>query len=490
MNLYSLEKQHKRGKLHVIERIRLIFDKNTFVSRDENGIGKDNASYDGVITGYGEIEGQRVYFYGQDYTYMGGTFGLIHCRQIVETIEEAIREKCPIIGLYDGGGARIQEGAAAVGGCGELFMANAKASGYIPQISIIAGTCAGGAVYSPGLTDFIFTIDEISNMFVTGAKVINKIQGTDYLSEELGSGKMHSTISGVSHFNEKSEEECYKKVRKLIGILPPVYKESVDLVTEKFEDKDLSLLSDFLPEDYDKEYDIRRIIYAVFDHTSFFEIQEEFAKNIVIGFAKLGGNTVGIVASQPQHLDGVIDTDGADKVSRFVNFCDAYNIPIITLVDSPGFLMRLEEEQKGLIRHGAKMIHAYANATTIKLTVILRKAYGGPYIFFGSKQLGADKSYIWPKASVTVMKAEAAVAVIYHNEVQRIESIEKEDYLLEKVKLYKEDFMNSKGILAGGFVDEELEPEDTRRRLYEDLLYFNRNKRKDTIIKKHGNMPV
>lgn len=491
MNLYSIEKQHERGKLHVTERINILFDKGTFVGNGNASLGEqqDGAVYDGVVTGYGEINGQRVYFYGQDYTYMGGTFGLNHSRQIGAIIEEAIAHKCPVIGIYDSGGARIQEGANSVGGCGELFNINVRASGYIPQISIVAGTCAGGAVYSPGLTDFIFTIDDISNMFVTGARVINQVCGTDYLSEELGGAYIHATESGVSHFRMANEEECYNKVRKLIGIIPPCYEENRVRVTGEYVKKDLSLLQRFLPQDINEAYDIKSIIYALFDVGSFMEVQEEFARNIIVGFAALGGIIVGIVASEPNYKNGVIDCDGADKASRFVEYCDSFNIPIITLADSTGFLMEATEEKKGLIRHGAKMVYAYANATTIKLTVIVRKAFGGPYIFLGSKQLGADKSYVWPGAQVAVMGAEGAVAVIYHNQIYRVEG-DKEEYVRERTREYEEVYMNSKTVLDGGFVDEEILAEDTRDVLYNDLLKYSKEDIKPRLNKKHGNMPV
>lgn len=490
VNPYSISKQHKRDKLHIIERIRLLFDKNSFTEFYPLNEAESFSGYDGVITGYGNICGQKVYFYGQDFTCMGGTFGYQHSQQIIAILKEAIRERKPIIGIYDGGGARIQEGASSVAGCGELFKWNAIASGYIPQIAIIAGTCAGGAVYSPGLMDFVFTIDNISNMFVTGAKVINEVQGTDYLIEELGGARIHSAISGVAHFRTKDERKCYEQVRRLIDLIPPCYSDARCFRTERYYEKDLSDIENVLPKDPWEPYDVHRVIEEILDDDSFLEVQDEFAKNIVVGFGSLGGLTVGIVANQTLCENGSIDVNGADKAAHFVQFCDCFNIPIITLADSAGFVMEAEQEQRGLIRHGAKMIQAYAGATTIRLTVILRKAYGGPYIFMGCKQLGADKHYVWPGAQVAVMKAEGAVAVISHSQLSRLEGREKEVFLKEQLEEYKQKYMNSDLVLNRHFVDEELRPELTRRRLYQDLIHFSQEKKDFLIQKKHANTPV
>ncbi len=488
VNPYSVVKQHSRDKLHILERIRLLFDKDSFTEYyPESG---ENDGYDGVITGYGRIEGEKVYFYGQDFTCMGGTFGYQHSRQIIAILKAAIEERRPIIGIYDGGGARIQEGAAAVAGCGELFRMNAFASGAIPQISIIAGTCAGGAVYSPGLTDFVFTIDKISNLFVTGAKVINEVQGTDYLIEELGGAEIHAGISGVAHFREKDEQSCYDKVRKLVNLLPPCYSDERLFRTEEYCEKDTRKIASILPDDVQTAYDVKEVIKVILDDESFIEVHEEFAQNIVVGFGKLGGITVGVVANQTLCNNGSIDCDSSDKAARFVQYCDCYNIPILTLVDSTGFVMEAEQEYKGLIRHGAKLVQAYANATTIRLTVILRKAYGGPYIFMGCKQLGADRHYVWPGAEVAVMKAEGAVAVISHSQLAKLEGTSKQEYLKEQLEEYRKHYMNSDMVLKRGFVDEEIPPEKTREILYEDLLRLATNRKQTTIIKKHSNPPM
>lgn len=489
INPYSIFKQHGRDKLHIIERVRLLFDKDSFVEYYPQEGNKD-MGYDGVITGFGTIYRQKVYFYGQDFTCMGGTFGYQHSHQIIAIIKEAIANKCPVIGIYDGGGARIQEGAASVAGCGELFAINTLASGYIPQISIIAGTCAGGAVYSPGLTDFVFTIDGISNMFVTGAKVINEVQGTDYLIDELGGARIHSEKSGVAHFYAEDELSCYEQVRKLIDMLPPCYREERTYRIDRYREKDISDICDILPRDNWDEYDVIPLIEQILDDDSFMEVHKNFAKNIVTGFGLLGGITVGIVSSQTLYEGGSIDIDAADKATRFVEYCDSFNIPIITFVDSTGFVMTAEQEHNGLIRHGAKMIHAYANATTIRLTVVLRKAYGGPYILYGCKQLGADRHYVWPNAEIAVMKAEGAVAVISHNQLAKLEGREKKDFLEEQLTSYKVKYMNSKMALERKFVDEEISPEHTRRVLYRDLLKFAKKPYVMSINKKHSNMPV
>lgn len=492
VNPYSIAKQHKRDKLHIIERIPLLFDKGSFTEYYPGDTSKQELQdgFDGVITGYGTIYGQKVYFYGQDFTCMGGTFGYQHSQQIISILKAAIEERKPIIGIYDGGGARIQEGAASVAGCGELFRMNALASGYIPQIAIIAGTCAGGAVYSPGLADFVFTIDKISNLFVTGAKVINEVQGTDYLIEELGGAQIHSKVSGVAHFRMQDERSCYENVRKLIDLLPPCYTEGRIFRTDTYHQKDIRDITSFLPKDKQETYDVKPVIEEILDDDTFIEVQADFAKNIVVGFGKLGGITVGMVANQTLYKNGSIDVDAADKASRFVQYCDCYNIPVITLSDSTGFVMEAEQEYKGLIRHGAKMIQAYAGATTIRLTVILRKAYGGPYIFMGCKQLGADRHYVWPDAEVAVMKAEGAVAVICHSQLGKLEGVEREDYLREQLAEYQKQYMNSDMVLQRHFVDAEIAPERTREILYQDLIRLGGQAAEKMLKKKHANIPV
>lgn len=490
VNPYSISKQHQRDKLHIIERIRLLFDADSFTEYYPETGDAGKSGYDGVITGYGNICGQRVYFYGQDFTCMGGTFGYHHSMQIVAILREAVRERKPIIGLYDGGGARIQEGAAAVAGCGKLFRMNETASGVIPQIAIIAGTCAGGAVYSPGLMDFVFTIEGTSNMFVTGAKVINEVQKTDYLIEELGGAGIHAAVSGVAHFRCENERSCFEEVRRLLDRIPPCYRKERLYRTGTYEEKDLQDIRNCLPATKEEGYDVRDVLQEILDTDSFQEVQKEFAPNIVVGLAGLGGITVGVVASQTLEKKGSVDCDSADKAARFVRYCDCYNIPILTFADSTGFVMEAEQEYKGLIRHGAKMVYAYAEATTIKLTVILRRAYGGPYIFFGCKQLGADRHYVWPDAEVAVMGAEGAVAVISHSRLAKLEGIEKQAFLDEQLRAYQKAYMNSDLVLERHFVDSRIEPEKTRQILYQDLLRLEHEQPVTGPERKHGNMPV
>lgn len=485
MDLNSINKQHDRGKLYVTERIDRLYDKGSFV---KDSFSDDKDFYDGVYTGYGLINGRKVFFFGQDFTYMGGTFGINHSRQIVRTIEAAIASKCPIIGIYDGGGARVQEGALAVGGCGEIFNSMVRASGAIPMIAIVAGTCAGGAVYGSGLADFLYTIDDISNMFVTGSRVINANMGTDYLPEEIGGSIIHAKESGVSHFRVGSEEECYISVKKLLDVIPHFYGDNT-IGDEEYVAKDLSLMEQFLPKNKEDMYDMKSIIYALFDVGSFTEIKEEFATNVITGLAKLGGYLVGVIANQPNVYNGAVDSDASDKVTRFINYLDAYDIPIITLVDSTNFVMDAKEEKKGLIRHGAGVIFSYSNSTVKKITLVVRRAYGGPFLMMGSKMLGASKVYAWPHAELAVMSAKSAVSVIYHSQMYRFEREDKEAYLDSKEKDYCETFLNCDLALKEGFVDEVINPSLTRDILYGELINKGR-KDKKLICKKHGNMPI
>lgn len=495
---YKLQKQHDKGKLHAIERIGLLLDKDSFkeigskVTNHNSSLGlKENTlPYDGVITGYGMIKGQRVYIYSQDFTVMGGTLGNEHGKKIAHIIEMAIKSKCPVIGINDSGGARIQEGVNSLAGYGDIFYMNTLASGYIPQISIIAGPCAGGAVYSPGITDFIFTIDGVSNMFVTGPKVIRSVTNENITAEELGSAKVHSTVSGVSHFRYESEEKCYEGVRKLVGMLPQYYGDKHTFRQESYVNKNQKPLDQILPERMSQSYDIRLVINELFDKDSFLEVQEEFAQNLVIGFAKLSNVTVGVVGNQPNYAAGVLDCDASDKGARFIRFCDAYNIPIISLVDVPGFMPGVNQETKGIIRHGAKLLYAYSEATTIKLTVVLRKAYGGAYIAMCSKHLGADYVYAWPSAEIAVMGAEGAVEIIHSKELKSIQKGQLGQFINEKAAEYRESCMDGEIAAQYGYVDEIIEPSQTRERLYSDLMML-RGKSEITVVrKKHGNIPL
>ncbi|WP_310604505.1 acyl-CoA carboxylase subunit beta [Anaerosporobacter sp.] len=495
---YKLQKQHDKGKLHAIERITMILDKDTFKeigSRVTNhtsalGLREDTLPYDGVITGYGLIKGQKVYIYSQDFTVMGGTLGIEHGKKIAHVIELAIKSKCPVIGMNDSGGARIQEGVNSLAGYGEIFYMNTLASGYIPQISIIAGPCAGGAVYSPGITDFIFTIDEVSNMFVTGPKVIKSVTNETVTADELGSARAHSTTSGVAHFRYESEEKCYEGVRNLVDMLPQYYGDKRTFKQESYVNKAQKAIDSIMPERMTQGYDMRHVIAEMFDKDSFMEVQAEFAQNIVVGFAKLSGVTVGVVGSQPNYVAGVLDCDASDKGARFIRFCDCYNIPLITLVDVPGFMPGLNQEMKGIIRHGAKLLYAYSEATTIKLTVVLRKAYGGAYIAMCSKHLRADFVYAWPSAEIAVMGAEGAVEIIHSKELRNLPKGQVGEFINQKANEYRESCMNGEIAAKYGYVDEVIDPTETRERLYSDLMMLRGKSELTVVRKKHGNIPL
>ncbi|MCR4604940.1 MAG: acyl-CoA carboxylase subunit beta [Eubacterium sp.] len=502
--VYDMEKQHKLGKLHALERICAILDPDSFREigsgqtnlEDCFNIKKGQFPYDGVITGYGTINSQPVVIYSEDFTVIGGTLGKTHGFKIANAIKMAIENRCPVIGINDSGGARIQEGINALAGYGEIFYYNTMASGYIPQISIIAGNCAGGAVYSPGITDFIFVIDDISQMFVTGPKVINAVTGEKITANDLGGSEVHAQKSGVAHFRMPDERTCFKKVRDLIDILPSCY-EDKNLHYDRKIDRDYSHeftlntdLSTVIPEKSNQSYDICDVINGIVDPDTFIEVQAEFAKNSVVGFARLKGICVGIIADQPKYLAGVMDCDSSDKVARFIRYCDCYNIPLITLTDVPGFLPGKDQEYKGIIRHGAKVLFAYSEATTIKLNVILRKAYGGAYIAMSSKHLRSDFVYAWPTAEIAVMGAEGAADILYGKQMKNMSDAEKAAFRQEKIDEYNETFMNPKIAVQQGYVDEVIKPEATRERLYSDLILLEHKRQHDHVDKKHGNIPL
>ena len=500
---YDMEKQHKLGKLHALERICQVLDPDSFREigsgmtnlEDAFNIKKGQFPYDGVITGYGTVGGKRVMIYAEDFTVIGGTLGKQHGFKIANTIRLAIENRCPIIGINDSGGARIQEGINALSGYGEIFYYNTLASGYIPQISIIAGNCAGGAVYSPGITDFIFVIDGISQMFVTGPKVIKSVTNEDITADELGGAGVHAGTSGVAHFHAKDEKECYLNVRKLISLLPSCADKDTGITDDEKINYTDSMqfnedLANILPEHSNQSYDIHDIIYGIVDKDSFMEVQEEFAKNVVIGFGKIKGILVGIISDQPKYMAGVLDVDASDKVARFIRYCDAYDIPLITLTDVPGFLPGKDQEYKGIIRHGAKILYAYSEATTTKINIILRKAYGGAYIAMSSKHLRADFVYAWPTAEIAVMGAEGAADILYGKQMKSMEQAEKAQFRDEKIAEYNEKFMNPHIAAMHGYVDEVIRPEATRERIYADLLMCSGKKSLTKVNKKHGNIPL
>lgn len=489
----AIEKQLAMGKKTARERIKAILDENSFHEYDlfiehtgrDFDMDKKVLHGDGVIIGTGTMYGQPVAIYAQDFTVFGGSLGLMHARKITKIMDHALKMRVPLIGINDSGGARIQEGVNSLAGYGEIFYRNTNASGVIPQISVILGPCAGGAVYSPALTDFVFVVENISKMFITGPSVIKSVLGEEISMEELGGAMVHSEITGNAHFFAKSEDECFEQIKKLITFIPwnnaqkalrfPVAGPLVDANIEKI-----------VPVDPHLPYDIRAIIGAVTDNSDFFEIMEYFARNIVIGFGRIDGNTVGFVANQPMYLAGVLDCDSSDKAARFIRYCDAFNIPIVTLEDMPGYLPGVDQEHAGVIRHGAKLLYAYSEATVPKVTVIIRKAYGGGYIAMNSRHLGADFVFAWPTAEIAVMGPEGAANIIFKKEIE--ESDNPEEMRKQKIQEYKDKFANPYVAASKGYIDEVIEPLETRARLIHSLE-VSASKVDTRPIRKHGIPP-
>ncbi|MCQ2578410.1 MAG: acyl-CoA carboxylase subunit beta [Treponema sp.] len=494
---YNIEKQHAKGKLHAIERINALCDKDSFSEIYSGvrhnctsfGMDKKDIPYDGVITGFGKVNGRRVAVYAQDFTVQGGSLGLQHGEKIAQLIEKAIEVRCPVIGINDSGGARIQEGVDSLCGYGDLFYQNVRASGSVPQISIIAGPCAGGAVYSPGITDFIFAVDKISQLFITGPKVVKSVMFMDISAEELGGASIHSQKSGVAHFRSETEDECYASVRKLLDYIPHYYGDEIVKAAKVHYDakKKAKAITEILPENPRQGYDVRKVIDCLVDDESFFETSAEFAKNCVTGFAKVDGRSVGIVANNPAGVGGVLDCDSSDKIARFVRYCDSFNVPLLTLVDVPGFIPGPQEEQKGIIRHGAKVIYAYSEASVPKVSVILRKAYGGAYIAMCSKHLGADFVYAWSGSEIAVMGAEGAVEILYAKELA---DPAKAAEVAAKKEAYKNEIMTPTIAAKRGYVSEVIEPEDTRKRIVDSFDFLMQKVSTDCPKKKHGNIPL
>jgi len=491
-----IERQHQRGRLTARERLRLLLDEGSFQELDmfvthratEFGLDKRKYLGDGVVTGYGTINGRLVYVYSQDFTVLGGSLGEAHAAKICKVMDLALKNGAPLIGLNDSGGARIQEGVLALGGYAEIFLRNTLASGVIPQISAIMGPCAGGAVYSPALTDFIIMVRDSSYMFVTGPEVVRAAMHEEVDFEELGGAMTHSRLSGVAHFVAEDEQECLHLIGELLSYLPqnnledPPFVESDDDALRM--DHELDML---VPDSPTKPYDMKEVIRHVVDDGRFLEVQAHWAQNIIIGFARLGGHTVGIVANQPPVLAGVLDINASVKAARFVRFCDCFNIPIITFEDVPGFMPGLEQEHGGIIRHGAKLLYAYCEATVPKITVITRKAYGGAYCVMNSKQVRGDLIFAWPTAEIAVMGPQGAVNVIFRRELAQAED---PDALQEQlVAEYREKFANPYVAASRGYVDAVIEPRETRPRLINGLEML-RNKRDRNPAKKHGNMPL
>lgn len=489
----AIAKQKQQGKFTARERIAMLLDRDSFFETDlfvehsceDFGMDRKELAGDGVITGTGRIHGRPVGVYAQDFTVAGGSLGLRHARKITKLMELAINCKMPLIGINDSGGARIQEGVDSLAGYGEIFYRNTLASGVIPQISVILGPCAGGAVYSPALTDFVFTVDQISKMFITGPEVIKTVLGEDISMEELGGARTHSELTGNSHFMAESEPDCFEKIRALFNYLPQCYEDKPLRAIPREPLKDLDIES-IIPPESNKPYDVRDVIKAIVDNSDFFEVQELFAPNAVIGLARLSGYSIGIIANQPAVLAGVLDVDSSDKISRFIRFCDAFNIPLLTLVDIPGYLPGVDQEHAGVIRHGAKILYAYSEASVAKMTLILRKAYGGGYIAMCSRHLNADIVAAWPTAEIAVMGPEGAANIIFRKEIA--ESDDPEKTRQEKINLYKEKFSNPYVAASHGHIDAVINPSETRRTMIQ-ILEVARNKTIKQIRRKHGIIP-
>lgn len=491
-----IAQQHAKGKLTARERLELLLDKGSFREVDpfvttrvtDFGLAERRYLGDGVVTGWGTIDGRLVYVYAQDFTVLGGSLGEGHARKIVKIMDMAMKNGAPIIGLNDSGGARIQEGVLSLGGYADIFLRNVMLSGVVPQISAILGPCAGGAVYSPALTDFIFMVRGTSYMFITGPDVVKAVTHEEVTFEQLGGADVHTTISGVAHFAADTEADLFYMIRKLLSYLPsnnmedPPYVPNSDdpLRTEE-------RLNTLIPDDPTRPYDIKEVIRLIVDNGEFFEVQPDYAPNIVIGFARLGGHSVGIVANQPAVLAGVLDIKASEKAARFVRFCDAFNIPIITFEDVPGFMPGVAQEHGGIIKAGAKLLYAYAEATVPKITVITRKAYGGAYCVMNSRHLRADLVLAWPTAELAVMGPEGAVNIIFRREIA--EAADPEARRAELVTEYRARFANPYVAASYGFVDDVIEPKETRPRLI-NALEMLQNKRDQNLPKKHGNIPL
>ncbi len=490
------EKQHARGKLTARERVEKLLDPGSFAELDtfvrhrttEFGMEKNKPWGDAVVTGHGTIDGRPVCVFSQDFTVFGGSLGEVMAEKMVKIMDLAAKIGCPVIGINDSGGARIQEGVVSLGAYGDVFVRNVQCSGVIPQISLIMGPCAGGAVYSPAMTDFIFMVKETSHMFITGPDVIKTVTGEEVEFEELGGAMTHNTKSGVAHFASEDEEACLEDARFLMSFLPqnnlelPPRMDSGDP-----HDRMDSDLATIVPENPNKPYDMRDVVGRVVDDGGFFEVQEHFAKNIIIGFSRLGGRPVGVVGNQPSHMAGVLDIDASEKAARFVRFCDAFNVPLVTFTDVPGFLPGTSQEWGGIIRHGAKLLYAFTEATVPKLTVVTRKAYGGAYDVMNSKHMLADFNFAWPQAEVAVMGPEGAVNIIYRRDIANSPTPdERRQKLMDD---YKARFANPYSAAERGYIDDVIEPHETRPRLIRALETLE-TKRVQGPKRKHGNIPL
>jgi len=489
----AIEKQKALGKRTARERIMSLLDEDSFneydmfVEHDARDFGMDKKTLpsDGVVIGTGAIYGAAVAIFAQDFTVAGGSLGLMHSRKITKIMDHALKMRIPLIGINDSGGARIQEGVNSLAGYGEIFFRNTLSSGVIPQISVILGPCAGGAVYSPALTDFVFVVDNISKMFITGPEVIKTVLGEEISMEELGGARIHSEISGNAHFFAESEDECFEQIKRLITFIPWSNERKAKPFNPE-EPKAEYNIEKIVPDDPTLPYDVRDVIRAVVDNSDFFGIMEQYARNMVIGFGRISGQTIGFVANQPLEMAGVLDVDSSDKAARFIRYCDAFNIPIITFVDLPGYMPGADQEYAGVIRHGAKVLYAYSEATVPKITVILRKAYGGGYIAMGSRHLRADFVFAWPTAEIAVMGPEGAANIIFRKEIMLSDN--PDETRKKKVEEYKEKFANPYVAASRGYIDAVIEPGETRKFLLHSIT-VSENKSIQMPKKKHGVPP-
>jgi acetyl-CoA carboxylase carboxyltransferase component len=490
----AIAKQIAMGKLPVRDRINVLLDEGSFheydlfIAHDAREFGMDGKELpgDGVVIGTGTIHGRSVAIYAQDFTVAGGSLGAMHARKIVKMMDYALRMRIPIIGINDSGGARIQEGVNSLAGYGEIFFRNTLASGVIPQISVILGPCAGGAVYSPALTDYVFVVENISKMFITGPEVIKSVLGEEISMEELGGARVHSEITGNAHFYALTEQECFQQIKTLLSYIPWNNDKHNIRLTEAKQPLKKYNIEKIIPVDPTRPYDVRDIIRAVVDGSEFFEVQEKWAANMITGYSRIGGRTVGFVANQPLVMAGVLDCDSSDKAARFIRFCDAFNIPIVTLEDMPGYLPGVDQEHAGVIRHGAKVLYAYSEATVPRITIILRKAYGGGYIAMNSRHLRADFVFAWPTAEIAVMGPEGAANIIFRKEI--MEAPDPEAMRKKKVAEYKEKFSNPYVAAAKGYIDSVIEPKETRKFILH-AIDVSKDKHVGRPNKKHGIPP-
>ncbi len=488
--------QHNKGKLTARERLAILLDEGSFVELDmfvkhrshDFGLEKQRYLGDGVVTGYGKIDGRQVFVFSQDFTIFGGSLSETHAEKICKIMDMAMKVCAPIIGLNDSGGARIQEGVVSLGGYADIFLRNTLASGVVPQISAVMGPCAGGAVYSPAITDFTFMVKNTSYMFVTGPNVVKTVTREEVTSEELGGAMVHASKSGVAHFACASEQECLLGIRRLLSFMPQNYRYRPPRAkTEDIADRSDSKLNEIIPENPKKPYNMKEVIKSIIDDGSFFEVHELFARNMIVGFGRLDGNSIGIVANQPAALAGVLDIDSSVKAARFVRFCDAFNIPLLVFEDVPGFLPGTEQEWHGVIRNGAKLLYAFSEATVPKITVITRKAYGGAYDVMNSKHIRGDMNFAWPSAEIAVMGPKGAVEIIFKKEIEKAKEPEEAEAKL--ISDYSEKFANPYIAAERGYIDEVIEPSQTRPKLIRAFEMLE-TKVDNNPKKKHGNIPL